>query len=166
MGKAKRTNKEIYWRYTLKIRNTIRTEINIVTRFWSFDTKYFYIPQYKSYFKFIVAFNPLSTNLTKWSNTLKQFVGCCQRIFWVWPFRGLVFEWLRLLLRLISFILILQERDILTEKMAGLSKNSIARSTILLLLRRCSCNSFQVTSELILQKFLRWVLGVSPHHHS
>ena len=26
---------------------------------------------------------PLRTNLTKWSNTLKQFVGCCRRIVWV-----------------------------------------------------------------------------------
>ena len=25
-------------------------------------------------------FNPLSVNFTKWSNTLKQFVGCCRRI--------------------------------------------------------------------------------------
>ena len=25
-------------------------------------------------------FNPLSTNPTKWSNTLNQFVGCCRRI--------------------------------------------------------------------------------------
>ena len=24
--------------------------------------------------------NPLSANPTKWSNTLKQFVGCCRRI--------------------------------------------------------------------------------------
>ena len=27
--------------------------------------------------------NPLSANPSKWSNTLKQFVGCCQRIIWV-----------------------------------------------------------------------------------
>ena len=27
--------------------------------------------------------NPLSTNPTKWSNTLKQFVGCWGRIAWV-----------------------------------------------------------------------------------
>ena len=27
--------------------------------------------------------NPLSTNPAKWSNTLKQFVGCCLRIVWV-----------------------------------------------------------------------------------
>ena len=26
------------------------------------------------------GFHPLSTNAMKWSNTLKQFVGCCQRI--------------------------------------------------------------------------------------
>ena len=25
-------------------------------------------------------FNPLSANPTKWSNTLKQFIGCCRRI--------------------------------------------------------------------------------------
>ena len=43
-------------------------------------------------------FNPLSTNFTKWSNTLKQFVGCCRRIVWVclttlwdWCFKGYVF---------------------------------------------------------------------------
>ena len=28
--------------------------------------------------------NPLSANPTKWSNTLKQFVGFCQRIVWMW----------------------------------------------------------------------------------
>ena len=27
--------------------------------------------------------NPLSANPTKWTNTLKQFVGCCPRIVWV-----------------------------------------------------------------------------------
>ena len=32
--------------------------------------------------------NFVSTNLTKWSNTLKQFVGFCRRIFWVWSFCG------------------------------------------------------------------------------
>ena len=30
-----------------------------------------------------VSLNPLSPNPTKWSNTLKQFVGCCRRIVWV-----------------------------------------------------------------------------------
>ena len=30
-----------------------------------------------------LPFNPLSANPTKWSNTLKQFVGCSQRIVWV-----------------------------------------------------------------------------------
>ena len=29
------------------------------------------------------SFNPLCANSTKWSNTLKQFVGCWQRIVWV-----------------------------------------------------------------------------------
>ena len=28
-------------------------------------------------------FNPLSANPTKWSNTLKQFVGKCRQIVWV-----------------------------------------------------------------------------------
>ena len=28
-------------------------------------------------------FNPLGANPTKWSNTLRQFVGCCRRIVWV-----------------------------------------------------------------------------------
>ena len=32
---------------------------------------------------YIVSFNPLNANPTKWSNTLKQFIGCCRRIFWV-----------------------------------------------------------------------------------
>ena len=39
--------------------------------------------------------NPLSANLTKWSYTLKQFVGCCRRIvwvcltiLWVWRWKG------------------------------------------------------------------------------
>ena len=27
--------------------------------------------------------NPLSANPTRWSNTLKQFVGCCRRVVWV-----------------------------------------------------------------------------------
>ena len=27
--------------------------------------------------------NLLSANRTKWSKTLKQFVGCCKRIFWI-----------------------------------------------------------------------------------
>ena len=31
----------------------------------------------------LVSFNPLSTKFTKWSNTLKQFVGFCRRIVWV-----------------------------------------------------------------------------------
>ena len=29
----------------------------------------------------VLLFNPLSTNLTKWSNTLKKFVGCCSSVF-------------------------------------------------------------------------------------
>ena len=39
------------------------------------------------------GFNHLSTNPTKWSNTLKQFVGCCWQIcvfdhFWDWRLNG------------------------------------------------------------------------------
>ena len=30
--------------------------------------------------KLCYVFNPLSAIRTKWSNTLKQFVGCCRRI--------------------------------------------------------------------------------------
>ena len=30
-----------------------------------------------------LGINPLTANLAKWSNTLKQFVGCCRRIVWV-----------------------------------------------------------------------------------
>ena len=33
---------------------------------------------YQKHFRDYV--NPISTNPTKWSNTLKQFVGCCPRI--------------------------------------------------------------------------------------
>ena len=43
------------------------------------------------YIIFIRLFNPLSTNFTKWSNTLKQFVGnlptnclVCLTILWDW----------------------------------------------------------------------------------
>ena len=40
--------------------------------------------------------NPLSANLTKWSNTLKQFVGCCQRIVSAFDhFVGLPLKWLK-----------------------------------------------------------------------
>ena len=39
--------------------------------------------------------NPLSANLTKWSNTLKQFLGrrivwVCLTILWAWRFKGYV----------------------------------------------------------------------------
>ena len=37
-----------------------------------------------NYFTLIcVHFNPFSANPSKWSNTLKQFVGFCRRIVWV-----------------------------------------------------------------------------------
>ena len=31
----------------------------------------------------LILRNPLSSSPTKWSNTLKQYVGCCRRIFWL-----------------------------------------------------------------------------------
>ena len=34
--------------------------------------------------KNLLKVNPLSANPTKWSNTLKQFVGFCRRIVWVY----------------------------------------------------------------------------------
>ena len=44
-------------------------------------------------------FNPLTAHPRKWSNTLKQFVGCCRRVVWVcltvlrgWRFKGSVFS--------------------------------------------------------------------------
>ena len=37
----------------------------------------------KKYFGIIVFINTLSTNPRKWSNTLKQFANCSQRIDWV-----------------------------------------------------------------------------------
>ena len=41
-------------------------------------------------------FNPLNANLTKWSNTLKQFVGCCRWIVWVYlTIVGLAFKRLK-----------------------------------------------------------------------
>ena len=47
---------------------------------------------------FLTSFNPLSTNPTKSSNTLKQFAGFCQRIVWacftilcVWRLKGYIF---------------------------------------------------------------------------
>ena len=33
--------------------------------------------------QYLKAFNPLSTNPTKWSNTLKQFAGNSRRTIWV-----------------------------------------------------------------------------------
>ena len=46
-------------------------------RFLAYDTvptimRIFYFYQYLR-----LIFNPLSANLIKWSNTFKQFVGCC-----------------------------------------------------------------------------------------
>ena len=32
----------------------------------------------------VMLFNPLGANSTKWSNTIKQFVGGWRRIVWVW----------------------------------------------------------------------------------
>ena len=39
---------------------------------------------YRSGYFLVLILNHLSANPTKWSNTLKQFVVCCQRIVWVW----------------------------------------------------------------------------------
>ena len=37
-----------------------------------------------SIYPYILAnFDPLSDNRTRWSNKLKQFIGCCRRIVWV-----------------------------------------------------------------------------------
>ena len=33
--------------------------------------------------RYIIWFNPLSANLAKWPTALKQFVGSCRRIVWV-----------------------------------------------------------------------------------
>ena len=45
---------------------------------------------FKIYTAWVVLFNHLSANPTKWSNTLKQFLGFCQRIFdqWGWHLKG------------------------------------------------------------------------------
>ena len=37
------------------------------------------------YYSFL---NPLSANITKWSNTLKQFVGKLPTLFWDWRLKG------------------------------------------------------------------------------
>ena len=57
---------------------------------WNNTVKNVFI-RLSSYF----AFNPLSTNLTKWSNILKKFVGnslrlvwVCLTILWGWPLKG------------------------------------------------------------------------------
>ena len=43
--------------------------------------------------RFATIVNPLSANFTKWSNTLKQFLGCCRRIVSVFDhFVGLVLK--------------------------------------------------------------------------
>ena len=42
-----------------------------------------------NYFSKTVHLKSLSTHPTKWSNTLKQFVGCCWRIVWL----GLTILW-------------------------------------------------------------------------
>ena len=37
-------------------------------------------PHDSGYTEWRTLLNPLSANPSKWSNTLKQFVGCCRRI--------------------------------------------------------------------------------------
>ena len=54
----------------------IRTLLNITISYQKFQIHYLKYCQY-------LSFNPLSANPTKWSNTLKQFVGNCQWIVWV-----------------------------------------------------------------------------------
>ena len=49
----------------------------LIERFWI----HFYMI-YLFSLKYSNVLNPLSANTTKWSNTFKQFVGCC-RIVWV-----------------------------------------------------------------------------------
>ena len=53
-------------------------------------------PSHKHLFSLlhVNSINSLSANPTKWSNTLKQFVGYCQRIVWVcfYHFMGLAFN--------------------------------------------------------------------------
>ena len=50
------------------------------------NTKQFYVLHIKYPFIFLkqetelTDLNPLNANPAKWSNTLKQFVGCCRRI--------------------------------------------------------------------------------------
>ena len=55
----------------------------------------------------LIVINPLSTKPTKWSKTLKQFVGCCRQIVWVclailcgWRLTG---KWLQALIENHSF---------------------------------------------------------------
>ena len=44
------------------------------------------------------CFNPLTASPTKWSHTLKQFVGCCREIICMFDhFIGLALKWLRII---------------------------------------------------------------------
>ena len=54
-----------------------------------------------------IYFHSLNSNSSKWSNTLKQFVGCCRRIVWVcltilwsWHLKGLSILSLRIQIKL------------------------------------------------------------------
>ena len=74
------------------IRNQVACFASIISIF-IFDTKtklfkyYEYEKWYSPFLNFSSSFIPLSANTKKWSNTLKKFVGCCWRIFWMgWTF--------------------------------------------------------------------------------
>ena len=51
--------------------------------------RFYFLSRVYVFFSLSYFVNALSTNSKKWSNTLKQFVGFCQRIVWVF----LIFLW-------------------------------------------------------------------------
>ena len=64
-----------------KILNTLPCIIKIMLKIRKqhlFPIYFIFIKLYRKYF--LIPNNPSSANPTKWSNTVKQFVGCCRRI--------------------------------------------------------------------------------------
>ena len=102
------------------MKETIRNSINNITadidRVRGSCTDYFEI-------------NPLSAKHTKWSKTLKQFVGCCRQIIWVcltilwgWRLKGLKFciLWCLLFRLLIEYLLKYNDDKPVDEKVKWL----------------------------------------------
>ena len=80
----------LFMNYCSVFHNLIQVNYTVVLLYWIMKFScYVYIGL------FWLFINLLSTNFTKWSNTLKQFVGCYRQIVWVcltilwdWRFKG------------------------------------------------------------------------------